>query len=48
MWYPVDDINCPNCSETLVFSVGEENAYYVTGEEHGCISEPDSIIVIMS
>ena len=48
LWYPADDINCPTCSETLVFSVGEENVYYVTGEEHGCISEPDSIIVIMS
>lgn len=47
-WTPADDINCPTCATTLAFSVGDENVYYVTGEEHGCISEPDSVIVIMT
>lgn len=47
-WTPAVDVNCPTCPITLAFSVGEENVFYVTGEEHGCISEPDSIIVIMT
>ncbi len=47
-WFPPDDLSCPTCDVTLAFSVGEENVYYVTGEEHGCVSPPDSIIVIMS
>lgn len=47
-WTPADDLSCANCSETLAYAVGDENIYYVTGEEHGCVSAPDSIIVIMS
>lgn len=47
-WTPAADVNCPTCASTLAYSVGEENVFYVTGEENGCISEPDSIIVVMT
>ncbi len=47
-WYPEDDLSCATCATTLAYSVGEENVYYVTGEEFGCVSAPDSIIVVMS
>jgi len=47
-WTPAIDVNCPTCPVTLAFSVGEENTFYVTGEEHGCVSAPDSIVVIMT
>jgi len=47
-WTPADVVNCPSCPITLAFSVGEDNTFYVTGEENGCISEPDSIVVIMT
>jgi len=48
LWFPPEDISCPTCATTLVYSVGEQNTYYVTGEENGCISDPDSVIVVMS
>lgn len=47
-WYPSDDISCPTCPSTFVYSAGPVDVYYVTGEEKGCISDPDSIIVIVS
>lgn len=47
-WVPAENVNCPTCASTLAYSVGEENTFYVYGEEHGCISEPDSIVVVMS
>jgi gliding motility-associated-like protein len=47
-WYPPEDLTCSTCETTLAYSVGEENTYYVTGEENGCVSLPDSIIVVMS
>lgn len=47
-WTPAADVNCPTCATTLAYSVGEENTFYVVGEENGCISAPDSVIVIMS
>lgn len=47
-WFPSDDLSCPTCSTTLAYSVGAENSYYVTGEENGCVSEPDTIVVVMS
>ena len=46
-WTPADAVNCLNCATTLAYSVGESNTFYVTGEEHGCVSAPDSIVVIM-
>ena len=48
LWSPPDNVNCPTCATTLAYSVGEENVFYVVGEEHGCISAPDSIIVVMT
>ncbi|MEZ5012999.1 MAG: gliding motility-associated C-terminal domain-containing protein [Chitinophagales bacterium] len=48
LWTPPDDLNCPSCPTTLAYAAGDENIYYVTGSEFGCISDPDSIIVIMS
>ncbi len=46
LWTPSEEVTCPTCAITLSFSVGQENIYYVTGEENGCISAPDSIIVV--
>lgn len=46
-WSPEDNVNCINCPSTLAFTVGAESVFYVTGEENGCMSAPDSIIVVM-
>ena len=47
-WSPSSDVLCPTCPTTLAYSIGTQNTFYVTGEENGCISPPDSVIVIMT
>ena len=46
-WTPSDYVNCPNCPGSLAFTEGETFVFYVTGEENGCVSLPDSIVVVM-
>jgi gliding motility-associated-like protein len=44
---PEANANCPTCPSTLAYTEGEEFVFYVYGVENGCVSLPDSIIVIM-
>ena len=47
LWVPEANANCPTCPSTLAYTEGEEFVFYVYGVENGCVSLPDSIIVIM-
>jgi gliding motility-associated-like protein len=45
-WTPAENVTCTYCDETNGIVYSALTYFYVTGEEFGCLSPPDTIVVI--
>lgn len=45
-WSPIIDVSCNNCDDPFGIVTDAQETFYVTGEENGCVSDPDTIVVI--
>lgn len=45
-WEPVTSLTCGDCETTYGIIVDAQQIFTVTGEENGCVSQPDTIVVI--
>ena len=47
-WEPAANVTCLDCADPFGIVTNAQEEFYVTGEENGCESAPDTIIVINS
>ncbi|MFN3939681.1 MAG: gliding motility-associated C-terminal domain-containing protein, partial [Chitinophagales bacterium] len=45
-WWPAENVTCINCPDPLGIIFSAQENFYVVGEEFGCISPPDTVVVI--
>ncbi|MBK7108360.1 MAG: gliding motility-associated C-terminal domain-containing protein [Bacteroidetes bacterium] len=45
-WWPEENVTCIICPDPLGIIYNAQEIFYVTGEEFGCISPPDTVVVI--
>ena len=45
-WTPAENVTCTDCADTYGIVYTALGYFYVTGEEFGCVSPPDTVVVI--